>query len=152
MAQLRRICREPPHINHISHSDFLWKFNVPDPLLRFRHQLEQAVQREAQRPLHLTDDDILHTVHPQDHEHLLQVIDEVYEQQRGQTQWQEVPDGEFQCHSCNKLFCTLAALRRHLTLEHGQRTGLLRGLSSTDIHKGVPTCQRCGAYFSPGSD
>ena len=46
------------------------------------------------------------------------------------------------------MFASLATLRRHQTLEHEHRTGLLRCLRPIDVKDGVPTCQRCGAIFS----
>ena len=148
MLQLRRICREPPHLNHLSHSDFLQQFRVPDPLLKLRHQLHLAELRDSQRELDLAPDDILRIIDKPDQQSLLQVLENVYEQQRGQAQWLQVPHGEHQCMICHRLFASLAILRRHQTVEHEHQPGLLRCLRPTDVNHGVPTCQRCGAMFS----
>ena len=57
-------------------------------------------------------------------------------------------DTQHVCHFCQKVFHTLTALRRHLTLEHDQRPGPIRQVLSTDAKAGLPTCQRCGKFFT----
>ena len=148
MLQLRRICREPPHLNHLSHSDFLTQYRVPDPLLKLRHQLELAEKRDTQRDLEIAQDDILWHIDKPDQQQLLQVLEDVYALQRGQAQWLQVPHDELQCPKCQRMFASLATLRRHQTLEQEHRPGLLRCLRPIDVKDGVPTCQRCGAIFS----
>ena len=54
---------------------------------------------------------------------------------------------QYECPDCHHAFCTLAALRRHCTVEHGRRSGLLR-LLSTQPATDTPTCPRCHMQFS----
>jgi uncharacterized C2H2 Zn-finger protein len=52
------------------------------------------------------------------------------------------------CPQCELHFSTMAQLRRHQTLEHGHRPGLLRPYTAMESHAGLPTCQRCGKMFT----
>ena len=64
MQQLRRICREPPHLHHLSHADFLTQYGVPDPLIRLQQQIANSALRETQRSQNLSAFDILHNITP----------------------------------------------------------------------------------------
>ena len=148
MTQLRRIFREPAHLNHISHTDFLEQFRVPDPLQRLLSHFDQAHRLDSQRYTKLQADDILWNSSRLDHEHLLQVIRTVLEHQRGQARWTQVESAEFTCHICDRSYSTLSQMRRHQTVAHGYSTGLLRTFQFTDTEHGVPTCPRCHQQFT----
>ena len=148
MTQIRRIFREPAHLNHLSHTDFLEQYRVPDPLLRLLGHFDHAQQRDTQRRTTLSHDDILWTQPEIDHAHLVQVVQTVLEHQRGQARWREVETAEFACHFCDRSYSTLAQLRRHHTVAHGYSTGLLRTYQFTDNAAGVPTCNRCQQLFT----
>ena len=148
MTQLRRIFREPAHLNHLSHTDFLEQFRVPDPLHRLLHHFEQAQQRDTQRYTLIPTDDILWTNPTVDHDHLVQVIRAVLDQQRGQARWAEVESTDYTCPLCEKSYTTLSQLRRHQTVAHGHSTGLLRTYQAMDTVQGVPTCNRCHQPFT----
>ena len=45
-------------------------------------------------------------------------------------------------------FDTAAALRRHLTIQHGRYTGQLRQCQPADMSHGLPTCSRCSMQFT----
>ena len=148
MTQLRRIYREPTHLTHLSHFAFLQRHAIPDPLHRLLEQCAVAETREAQRIRHLQSDDILHRIQRPDYMQLDQVITTVLGQQRGRTRVVEVPQTDYPCQQCHKMFATMAQLRRHQTLAHGHRAGLQADPLPGDSAFGVPTCQRCGMQFT----
>ena len=148
MTQIRRIYREPAYLNHLSHTDFLEQYRVPDPLLRLLDQIDQAQKRDSQRRTCLSSDDIIWTLPDIDYANLIQVIQTVWDRQRGQAQWQEVEIANFACHICNRSYSTIAQLRRHHTVAHGHSSGLLRTYQTHDNADGVPTCRRCQQPFT----
>ena len=148
MAQLRRIFREPTHLTHLSHVDFLEQFRIPDPLQQLLQQFDTASRRDTYRFECISPEDILFRTPVPDHGHLIQVISVVLDRQRGQARWTEVDLQEYQCDICGSMVSSLAQLRRHQTRVHGRTTGLLRTAQPTDIAKGVPTCTRCHAQFT----
>eukprot|EP00435_Cladocopium_sp_Y103_P014281 s3225_g3.t1 len=148
IGQLRRIFRSPVHLTHLSHSDFLEHFGITDPLQQLLHQCHTAAERDTQRRSQLTSDDIIHQIPPVNHPELCQVIADVLDSRRHHSDWNEVMVPEHCCIHCSCSFSTLAALRRHVTLVHERRTGLLRLPIPADVFDGVPTCARCGKHFT----
>jgi uncharacterized C2H2 Zn-finger protein len=148
IKQLRRILRDPVHLSHENNSSFLHRHDLPDPLLRLRDICLQTAHRLLARQRTLAADDILHLTPLPCYDQLLQVITKVYEQVHFATRLTEVPDPllQFVCPTCEHGFTTLAALRRHQTVAHGHRSGLLR-LVNSQPQTDIPTCPRCGAKF-----
>ena len=149
IKQMRRILRDPVHLSHESNLSFLTRHNLPDPLLRLRDICLQTAARLLHRQGTLADDDVLRLTPLPNYDQLLQVIDKVYERVHSDYTLTEVPDflTPHICPHCNQIFYTLAALRRHCTVEHGQRSGLLR-LMDSQPQTDTPTCHRCGMQFS----
>ena len=150
---LRRICRMPTHLHRNTHQDFLTQNNIPDPLALLQHFCVQAEQRDLQRRTQLADNDILHCLPDIDYGYRCQVLAEALQQFRECSGNFEVPspDRQFVCKFCQQVFLNLSALRRHQTLEHDIRSGPLRPIHTTDEKTGLPTCQRCGAWFTTWS-
>ena len=150
---LRRICRMPTHLHRNTHQDFLTQHNIPDPLELLQHFCVQAEQRDLQRRTQLADNDILHCLPDIDYGQRCQVLAEALLQFRECSGTFEVPstDRQFVCELCQQVFLSLSALRRHQTLEHDIRPGPLRPIHTTDEKIGLPTCQRCGAWFTTWS-
>ena len=148
IKQLRRILRDPVHLSHENNSSFLHRHDLPDPLLRLRDICLQTAHRLLARQRTLAADDILHLTPLPCYDQLLQVITKVYEQVHFDTRLTEVPDPllQFVCSTCAHGFTTLAALRRHQTVAHGHRSGMLR-LVNSQPQTDIPTCPRCGAKF-----
>ena len=136
MTQLRRIYREPVHLTHLSHTDFLQQYAIPDPLHRLQQQCAVAEQREVRRQAQISHTDILHQTSRPDFIQIDQVLAAVLDRQRGSAQWEEAPTDEFACQLCHKIYSSMALLRRHQTIEHGHRAGLIsawRSLVSEQI-------------------
>ena len=149
MKQLRRIFRDPPHLSHNSHSSFLWMHGLPDPLQLLLELNQQTAQRDAQtRSQLMTDDIVLKLPSPDFHtRHCL--IQEAWHHLRSRSQINDtIKETDLLCPKCFGIFADLPALRRHLTLEHGDRSGPIRQFEHQDAAKGVPTCARCHAQFS----
>jgi len=149
LKQLRRIHREPVHLYKETNSHFLTKHNIADPLLRLRDICLQTASRALRRHQSLSADDILQVTPLPDYNHLIQVIDKVHHRVTEETDLAEVPDTltQYECQVCSMVFKTLAALRRHCTVDHGHRSGLLRHLFQQPTAD-IPTCIRCGEKFS----
>ena len=146
IRQLRRILRDPVHLSHESNSDFLRRCQLPDPLLRLRDLCLQTASRSLKRHRQLAEDDILRLTPLPCYDHLLQVIERVHTQVTEVRTFDEV-QSQHECPDCHHVFGTLAALRRHCTVAHGRRSGLLR-LLSTQPATDTPTCPRCHMRFS----
>jgi len=149
IRQLRRIHKEPVHLYKDTNSDFLSKHNIIDPLMRLRDMCLQTASRALKRHQFLSDDDVLRLTPLPSYDKLIQVIDKVHKQVSiAQTQ-DEVPFtlSQYPCNDCQMVFRSLAALRRHCTIDHGQRSGLLRHMFQQPVAV-VPTCNRCGTRFS----
>ena len=150
IKHLRRICKAPTHLQHTTHQEFLTLHNIADPLELLLQFCKQAEQREAQRRVTLADNDILWTFPIIKYAERQQVI--LAEWSRLRARWHHFdvpePDSQLECHLCSMIFVSRAALRRHLTLEHGARTGAFRQCHSYDEREGLPTCFRCGQRFT----
>ena len=149
VKQLRRILREPVHLTKENNWTFLHKHNLPHPLLRLRDLCLQTARRSLLRHHNLQDDDILQLTPLPDYDILIQVIDKVYEQVSAELPTTEAPHtiDPHECNICGVTFSTLTSLRRHRTVEHGQRSGKLR-LMTLQPTPAVPTCPRCGDKFT----
>ena len=80
---------------------------------------------------------------------LSQVLRKVHDRLNSFQNETEVPTTlqQFECPHCNVVFEHHHALRRHLTVAHGDRSGKLRTLN-TQPQLATPTCPRCGMHFS----
>lgn len=153
IKHLRRICRQPTHLHSDTHAEFLDRNNLPDPLELLLNHCRTAAKRDALRRQQLADNDILLYLPEIDYEQRCQVLVEVWQSLRGCRNNFVVPepDTQFECSHCQQVFVSLSALRRHQTIEHGDRTGPLRPIQLTDISAGLPTCNRCGQWFTTWS-
>ena len=149
IKQLRRLLKDPVHLSHESNQDFLTRCQLPDPLLRLREICLQTASRLLDRHQHLAGDDILKLTSLPSYHSLLQVIDSVHEKVTTDYTLAEVPDTltSHECPECHLVFATLSALRRHCTVAHGRRSGMIRPLSTQPITD-TPTCPRCNMKFS----
>ena len=82
MRQLRRIFRDPVHLSHNSHGDFLAAHGLPDPLSLLADLAQQTAQRETQKRLLINQDDIIHHLPPPDFQVQVNLILEVQAQLR----------------------------------------------------------------------
>jgi uncharacterized C2H2 Zn-finger protein len=149
IRQLRRIFKEPVHLYKENNSFFLSKHNIADPLLRLRDMCLQTASRALKRQQSLSDDDVLQLTPLPSYDLLIQVIEKVHLRVSTEQCFDEVPSlfTQHVCNICNMVFNTMAALRRHSTIDHGQRSGLLRHIFDQPTAV-VPTCNRCGIRFS----
>ena len=149
MKQLRRIYREPPHLTGENHQAFLDKHRILDPLERLLGVCLRTAQRSENRLQTIAADDILRSDPQPDFHHLTQVLRQTIAwigNQNTPIEAQITPT-EHTCQHCHCHFATVAALRRHLALHHGERSGLLRQ-EVTEPSNTVPTCLRCHQRFS----
>ena len=149
LRQLRRILREPPHLYKTTHEEFLVQHQLAHPLLVLRDLCLKADARDQARRVHLQDDDILFRVPTMDYQQRCQVIDDFLLQNQSRRNDLEVPTPEAHhvCPHCLLPFSNITRLRTHLTVEHDDRSGALRQFTMSDIHHGVPTCNRCKTRF-----
>ena len=148
MKQLRRIARNPVHLTHLSHSDFLAVYKLPDPLSLLQQRCQNTWQQIQQRQATLSSLDILHTVPCA---HLLTGLSilETFIDKRRHQQLEAHPEKTFSCTLCSKVFLNQALLRGHITKCHAHRSGQLRVVNIlTDALNGLPTCSRCQTAFT----
>ena len=149
MKQIRRIFRDPPHLSRRSHSDFLLAHGLPDPLELLLDLNLQTYRRDIQTRSTVAHDDVILRLPSPDFQARHNLILEVWQQLRYRQELSEtVQDSHLVCPHCLDLFADLPALRRHLTLEHDERSGLIRQFEPQDAAQGVPTCARCMVQFS----
>lgn len=150
MKQIRRIFKEPVFITRESHQQFLHRHHLDDPLQLLRKLCLQAQRRDLHRWDTAESDDILLSTTAPDYDHFLQVIDLALQhcsRDRHPPQ-PERPDTVFHCSDCHLIFRTLITLRKHQTTVHGLFRGAIRPCTPMDMHRGLPTCQRCFAKFT----
>ena len=149
IRQLRRIFKEPVHLFKENNFAFLSKHGIADPLMRLRDMCQQTASRALKRQQSLLADDVLQLTPLPAYDHLIQVIDKVHQQERADQCFDEVPPHmpQYECPDCHLVYQTTAALRRHCTIEHGHRSGLLRHMFNQPTAV-VPTCHRCHTKFS----
>lgn len=147
LKQWRRLYREPTYITRTSHISFLESHHLLDPLLRLRQLCEQTASRYERRQTNIAADDILHLAQLPDFTALIQAIDAVHAQLRSADSGVEALDLTqiHICPHCDHRSATQTALRRHLTVAHGDRSGMLRQLHGPQYN--VPTCPRCCQHF-----
>ena len=150
IKHLRRICRAPTHLHHTTHQEFLFEHGIIDPFELLLHFCTKAEQRDTQRRSTLAANDILLTFPAIPFHERRQVLLEEWQRLRERWHLFDVPepDSQQECPVCSMIFVTQAALRRHLTLVHGSRTGALRQPHSFDAREGLPTCRQCGQRFT----
>ena len=147
ILQLRRLLRQPVHLDHISNKDFLAQHRLKDPLTALLTQAKKMLIRETQRAQHTETDDILFDWTPQPLHNIIEMI----EQCRAARRTNDRPTGtpfNVTCQHCQKSFSSLKVLRQHLTKTHGERTGQIRVFNPLDLHNGLPTCARCKESFT----
>ena len=149
IRQLRRIFRAPVRITRETNSQFLSKHHIVDPLLRLRDICLQTASRTLSRHQNLAADDVLRLTPLPKYDDLLQVIETVYQQILETNSLDQVPNTltQHECSECHVVFSNLTALRRHCTIDHDNRSGLLRHMFQQPPAD-TPTCLRCGAWFS----
>ncbi len=148
MKQLRRIARDPVHLTHLSHLQFLAAYHLPDPLSLLKKRCQNTRQQTQQRQATISRPDVLHTV-PCDHLLAGLSILENYIAKRRHQQIAVQPEKTFLCSWCHKTFLNQALLRVHITKYHANRSGQLRVVNYlTDALNGLPTCSRCQTAFT----
>ena len=109
----------------------------------------QTYRRDIQTRSTVAHDDIILRLPSPDFQARHNLILEVWQHLRHRQELSEaVQDSHLVCPHCLNLFADLPALRRHLTLEHDERSGLIRQFEPQDAEQGVPTCARCRVQFS----
>ena len=147
MTQLRHLHRQPVHLDHISHLQFLEQHRLPDPLKLFEKRLHGVLKREQLRAQQLSPQDILSSWQSSRTQQVLLTLQSFLHQRcEGNVPPNLAP---FQCIYCDTSFSDAGQLRRHQTRVHGYREGALRIFdSSRDTISGVPTCSRCHHAFT----
>ena len=148
--QLRRIFREPTHLQLQTHQEFLDKHHLTDPLLQLVALCHDTQVRDTQRRQTLHCTDILLRDVPVNYEYQMQVLTTTWYRRRHRhlcTQ-SALPDTQVVCPECFIPLASMAQLRKHLTEAHGDRSGAIRVVTSSDRAGGVPTCSRCQMKFT----
>ena len=148
--QLRRIFREPTHLNLQTHQEFLDKHCLTDPLLQLVAFCQDTQVRDTRRRHMLHGTDILLRDAPVDYEYQMQVLTTTWYRRRHRhlcTQ-SALPETQMVCPECFIPLGSMAQLRKHLTEAHGDRSGAIRLVTSNDRAGGVPTCSRCQMKFT----
>ena len=117
--------------------------------MRLRDICLQTASRALSRHQALAADDVLRLTPLPKYDDLLQVIGTVHQQILASNSLDQVPNTltQHECTECHVVFSNLTALRRHCTIDHGNRSGLLRHMFQQPPAD-TPTCLRCGALFS----
>ena len=150
LKQLRRIFRDPTHLNLMTHQEFLHKHHLTDPLLHLVAFCQDAQVRDVKRRQSLLPSDVLLREPPVNYDKHMQVLTTVWYHQRHRHLRPEavLPGTQLICPECFAQLASLAQLRKHLTEVHGNRSGALRTVHSRDRMAGLPTCSRCHMQFS----
>ena len=147
ILQLRRLLRQPVHLDHISNKDFLVRNNLKDPLIALQKQATKMSARETQRAQQTEADDILSDWTPQPLLNIIEMIEQCRVARRTPDSFPNISP-TITCPHCQKTFSSTSVLRQHLTKIHGERTGQLRVFNPSDLYKGLPTCARCRESFT----
>ena len=149
LRQLRRLYKEPVHLTHETHQDFLYRHHLQDPLMRMIDICWKTADRFYRRLAQIDQDDILHQTPLPQFEAISQVLRQVHDRLSCFPDVAEVSTTlhQYECHHCHVVFEHQHALRRYLTVTHGDRSGMLRTMA-TQPQLSTPTCPRCGLYFS----
>ena len=148
LHSLRKIYRQPVHIELLSHADCLTRFGLRDPLQMLRKLCHKMITRRQHRTLVLTSQDILHTATVGHLTDSLVQIDRCLVHRRSPV-GPLVTEHPFQCHLCSATFESTRGLNEHLVKSHQDYTGKLRLFRpEADLVAGVPTCSRCGQTFT----
>ena len=148
MHSIRKIYRQPVHIELLSHSDFIARFRLRDPLHLLWKLCHKMIIRRQQKLQVLTSHDILQTATVGSLTSSLEQIERCIAHRRSPV-GPPVSEKPFQCHLCSAVFDTTRGLNEHLVKSHQDYTGKLRWFQpEVDLDEGVPTCSRCGQTFS----
>ena len=148
MHSLRKIYRQPVHIELLSHSDFIDRFRLQDPLKMLWKLCHKMIIRRQHRLQVLTSNDILHTATVGSLTNSLIQIERCIAHRRSPV-GPPVSEQPFQCHICSATYDTIRGLNEHLVKSHQDYTGKLRLFRpEVDLDEGVPTCSRCGQTFT----
>ena len=148
MHSIRKIYRQPVHIELLSHSDFIDRFRIRDPLKMLWKLCHKMIIRQQQKVQDLTSNDILKTASIGSLTDSLSQIERCIVHRRSPV-GPPVSENPFQCHLCSATFDTIRGLNEHLVKSHQDYTGKLRLFQpEVDLVDGVPTCSRCGLTFT----
>ena len=148
MHSIRKIFRQPVHLELLSHADFIARFRLRDPLLMLWKLCHKMITRRQHRALTLTSHNILNTATVDSLTESLSQIERCIAHRRSSV-GPPVSQNPFQCHICSTTFDTTRGLNEHLVKKHQDYTGKLRSFQpEADLVHGVPTCSRCGQIFS----
>ena len=150
LKQLRRIFRDPTHLTLTTHQEFLNTHRLTDPLMQLVAFCQDAQVRDVTRRQHLASTDVLLREPMVNYDKQMQVLTTTWYQLRHRHLSSEAvqPDTQMICPECMLQFSSLAHLRKHLTEEHGSRSGALRTVTDMMRQGGVPTCSRCHMQFT----
>ena len=125
LKSLRRIYKQPVHLDHVSHQDFLIQHRIRDPMQALRKLCIKTLQRESHRTQHLSAVDILSSWTP---DHLLTCLWNIEHSliSRRHRIGSTTQDAPYQCHLCEKVFLTVPGLHEHISKSHKESQGQLR--------------------------
>ena len=150
MHSIRKIFRQPIHLELLSHADLITRFRLRDPLLMLGKLCKKMIIRQQQRVQRMTSHDILHTATTDHLVDCLDQIDRCIAFRRSKVGHSNI--NSYQCHLCTDTFETIKGLNEHLAKSHQEITGKLRTFQpEADLIAGVPTCSRCGQTFTSWS-
>lgn len=148
LKQLRRIAKDPVHVNRTPHTAFLRRFGLIDPLRELERRGIQTLAAWKARQAQLSPNDIVQTISVSTLQAGLEILQNYIATRRGLTPIAEV-EKTYPCEHCDKFFLTQASLRDHCTKYHAHRSGQLRVFSYlNDAKGGLPTCSRCNTSFT----
>ena len=150
LRQLRRIHREPVHLNLLSNTQFLAKHGILPPLIRLWDLCQATERREWIRFQQLHVDDILCQQPAANYDERRQVLQTALQQLHYADKVDRPSDlaSTLQCPHCDLHFDTPGELRRHSTVIHGLRSGQQKQIAPSDFANGLPTCRHCNLHFT----
>ena len=154
MHNLHQVLGDHSFQSGLTHAQFLIQYQLQHPFAMLMHSIAQLRRLHCRRLIHLTPQDILHTVdwtNLESLEAILQTAWDAQDQHMNQLlpMHEEVPIQYFACQWCQLRFDSLPNLRRHLTQIHGHtqlRTHQIT-IASYSLH-GLPQCTNCHKMFS----
>ena len=148
LKSIRRIYNQPVHLELDTHQAFLTQHKIRDPLQVLRKLCIKTLHRESNRAQTLSTVDILSSWTPDHLETCLWNIEHCLSSRRHRT-GSTVQSAPYQCHICEQVFLTIPGLHEHISKSHHESHGQLRSFRpEVDLHRGLPTCSRCGKHFT----
>ena len=154
MISLRQVTGNHSFQSGLTHAQFLQTYKLHHPFAMLLHSLAQLRRLQCQRLIHLTTQDILHTIDWTNLTQLEMLIqtawnaqDHHMDQQIPQTD--EVQIKYFSCNWCQLRFHSLPNLRRHQTQAHGVTQLRTHEVTLASYSQnGLPCCMNCHKMFS----